>query len=174
MVDNQEKKGMNKKWIATIAVAAVIVIGGGYVALFGAGGLINGIGAGNSDSQATQVSSVQGVVKIPLSNITNTLSFYTYNSNGTAIKFFAVKGSDGNVHVAFDACDVCGPKGYQQSGSDLVCNNCHRHFAINSIGTANVNGGCNPAYLPMSISGNFVVIKTSDLVTKESTFQNVK
>jgi uncharacterized membrane protein len=171
MVNDQKKKRTNTKLLAAIAVAAVLVAGGGFVVLSSAGGLINGIGAGNSDSQATGLSSAQGAVKIPLSNITNTLSFYTYNSNGTAIKFFAVKGSDGNVHVAFDACDVCGPKGYQQSGNDLVCNNCHKHFAINTIGTANVNGGCNPAYLPMSISGNSVVIKTSDLVTKESAFK---
>ena len=165
MVNDQKKKRTNTKLLVAIAVAAILIAGGGFVVWSGAGGLLN------SNARATQLSAAQGVVKIPLSNITNTISFYTYESNGTVIKFFAVKGTDGNVHVAFDACDVCGPKGYQQSGSDLVCNNCHRHFAINTIGTANVNGGCNPAYLPMSISGNSVVIKTSDLVTKESTFK---
>jgi hypothetical protein len=172
MVNNETKKGKNTKLLAAIAVAAVLVAGGGFVVLSGAGGLLNGIGnAGNGNQQATDLSPAQGVVKIPLSSITNTLSFYTYESNGTAIKFFAVKGTDGNVHVAFDTCDVCGPKGYKQSGNDVVCNNCGKHFAINTIGTANVSGGCSPSHLPMNISGNSVVVKTSDLVTKESAFK---
>ncbi|HYC20007.1 MAG TPA: DUF2318 domain-containing protein [Candidatus Bathyarchaeia archaeon] len=172
MVNNETKKGKNTKLLAAIAVAAVLVAGGGFVVLSGAGGLLNGIGnAGNGNQQATDLSPAQGVVKIPLSSITNTLSFYTYESNGTAIKFFAVKGTDGNVHVAFDTCDVCGPKGYKQSGNDVVCNNCGKHFAINTIGTANVSGGCSPSHLPVNISGNSVIVKTSDLVTKESAFK---
>ena len=172
MVNDQDKKGTNTKLLAAIAVTAVLVVGGGFVALSGAGGLLNGIGnAGNSNPQVTELASAQEVVKIPLSNITNTLSFYTYKSNGTAIKFFAVKGTDGNVHVAFDTCEVCGPKGYTQSGNDVVCNNCGKHFAINSIGTANLSGGCWPSHLPMSINGTSVVINTSDLVTKESVFK---
>jgi uncharacterized membrane protein len=165
MVNNETKKRTNTKLLVAIAVAAVLVAGGGFVVLSGAGGLRN------SNPQATELSAAQGVVKIPLSDITNTISFYTYESNGTAIKFFAVKGTDGNVHVAFDTCDVCGPNGYKQSGNDVVCNNCGKHFAINTIGTANVSGGCSPSHLPMNISGNSVVVKTSDLVTKESAFK---
>jgi uncharacterized membrane protein len=172
MVNDQKKKGTNTKVLAAIVVAVVLVAGGGFVVLSGAGGLLNGNGnAGNGNQQVTELSPAQDVVKIPLSNITNTLSFYTYKSNGTAIKFFAVKGTDGNVHVAFDTCDVCGPKGYKQSGNDVVCNNCGKQFAINSIGTANRGGGCWPSHLPMSVNGSFVIIKTSDLVTKESVFK---
>ena len=95
MVNDQEKKRTNTKLLVAIAVAAVLVAGGGFVVLSGAGGLLS------STQQATELSATQGVVKIPLSNITNTYSLYTYESNGTAIKFFAVKGTDGDVHVAF-------------------------------------------------------------------------
>jgi len=173
MENDQEKKGMNMKLLAAIAVAAVLVIGGGLVVLSGAGGLLNGIGdAGNANPQVTELFSAQDVVKIPLSNISSTLSFYTYKSNGTAVKFFAVKGTDGNVHVAFDTCDVCGPKGYTQSGNDVVCSNCGKHFEINSIGTANLRGGCWPSHLNMRVDNNSVVIKTSDLVSKEPVFKN--
>jgi len=173
MVNDQKKKGTNSKWLAVIVVAAVLVAGGGFVVLSGAGGLLNGIGnAGNTNPQVSELFSAQDVVKIPLSNISSTLSFYTYKSNGTAVKFFAVKGTDGNVHVAFDTCDVCGPKGYTQSGNDVVCSNCGKHFEINSIGTANLRGGCWPSHLNMSVDNNSVVIKTSDLVSKEPVFKN--
>ena len=168
---NQQKNKRNTKLLAAIAAAAVLVVAGGFIVLSGTGGWLNGTGTSSGNSQATEVTADQGVVKIPLSDISNGLSFYSYKSNGTAIKFFAVKGSDGNVHVAFDTCDVCGPKGYTQSGNDVVCNNCGKHFSINSIGTANLSGGCLPSHLPMNIVGNSIVIKTSDLVTKESTLK---
>ncbi|MGZ4902638.1 MAG: Fe-S-containing protein [Halobacteriota archaeon] len=172
MVNDQKKKGTNRKLLVAIAVAAVVIAGGGLVVISGTGNLLKGAeSTGNGASQVTDLQAAQGAVTIPLSNITNTLSFYTYKSNGTVIKFFAVKGTDGNVHVAFDACNVCGPKGYTQSGNDVVCSNCGKHFAINDIGTANLKGGCWPSHLPMSVSGNSVTIKTSDLVTKESVFK---
>lgn len=169
MVKDQQTNRTNTKLLAAIALAAVLVVAGGFIVLSGAGGWLNGTGT-SSNTPATDVSADQGVVKIPLSDISNSLSFYAYKSNGTAIKFFAVKGSDGKVHVAFDTCDVCGPKGYTQSGNDVVCNNCGKHFSINSIGTANLSGGCWPSHLPMSIVGNSIVIKTSDLVAKKSAF----
>jgi uncharacterized membrane protein len=75
-----------------------------------------------------------------------------------------------NHHVA-GFIEVCGPKGYAQSGDDVVCRTCGKHFAIKSIGTANLEGGCWPSYLPMGINGYTVAIKTSDLVAKESTFK---
>ncbi|MDD1721088.1 MAG: DUF2318 domain-containing protein [Euryarchaeota archaeon] len=131
----------------------------------------SGENTGNGNQQTSDLSSAQNELKIPLSNITNALSYYTYTSNGTAIKFFAVKGADGNVHVAFDTCDVCGPKGYTQSSNDVVCSNCGKHFAINGIGTTNADGGCWPSHLPMSISGDTVVIKASDVAAKESAFK---
>jgi uncharacterized membrane protein len=171
MANDQQKEGINTKLIAAIVVAAILVAGVGFVVL-STGGLLSGIGnAGNGNQQVSELSAAENVVKIPVSKITTTLSFYTYNSNGTAIKFFAVKGTDGNVHAAFDTCDVCGPKGYKQSGDNVVCLNCGKQFAINDIGTANVNGGCWPNHLSMSINGDSLVIKTSDLVTKESVFK---
>ncbi|MGZ4907526.1 MAG: Fe-S-containing protein [Halobacteriota archaeon] len=191
MTESQDKekkaKKTNVKLIGAVALAAVVVVAGGLVALSSAGGLLNNGGdAGSSNQQITDLTptqngsasqsapsaqkSAQNEIKIPVSSITNKLSFYKYTSNGTTIRFFAVKGADNNVHVAFDRCDVCGPKGYTQSGNDVVCKNCGKHFSINSIGTANVQGGCWPSHLPMSINGDSVVIKTSDVVAKESKF----
>jgi len=173
MANNQQKKKSNVKLIAAIGIVAIIVAAGGFVVL-SSGGLLNiGIpsNTGGGSPQAIELPHAQVAVRIPVATIGDTVSFYSYKSNGTAIKFFAVKGSDGNVHVAFDTCDVCGPKGYKQSGSDVVCLNCGKTFEINSLGTSNKNGGCNPSYLPMRLDGNAIVIKTSDLVAKESVFR---
>ena len=113
-------------------------------------------------------------VRIPVSEITTSAKFYTYDADGVNIKYFAVKGSDGNIHVATDACDVCyaAKEGYRQSGSDMLCENCGLTFAINSLGTENKEGGgCWPSFLPTREEGGFVFIKTSDLASKKFMFR---
>ncbi len=104
-------------------------------------------------------------VKIPLSEISTTAKYYTYDSGGIAIKYFAVKGSDGKVRTAFDACEVCyrAKKGYSQVGSSMKCNNCGLQFRIDDLGTMNKGSGCWPAYLPNEVSGSSIIIKKTDL-----------
>lgn len=111
-------------------------------------------------------------VRIPLSDIGNTARFYSYDSDGITVRYFAVKDAQGTVHVAFDACDVCyeAKKGYRQNGDLMHCINCGKEFPITSIGTDNTAGGCWPSYLPMHIDENTVVITIADLVAKQYMF----
>jgi uncharacterized membrane protein len=130
-----------------------------------------------STSGSTVASSNQGrihdgVMEIPISEVGTSARWYTYISNGVNVKFFVVKGSDGKIHLAADACDVCyrSKRGYRQTSAVMTCNNCGQTFAINSIGTGNTSGGCWPSYIPMKIEDNNVIIKTSDLDGKRSMF----
>lgn len=102
---------------------------------------------------------------IPLSDITTSARFYSYTSGGTEVKFFAVKGSDGQIHTAFDACDVCfrEKKGYYQDKSQMVCRNCGQRFTTNQIGTSNQGGGCWPGFLQRTVDGSSVRIPLSEL-----------
>lgn len=110
-------------------------------------------------------------VKIPLTDISNTVKFYEYNDNGVYIKYFVVLGSDGKPRTAFDACDVCGGyKGYEQTGTDITCKNCGRVFKIDGLGTQNKGYGCWPSYLPHKIEGDNVLIKIDDIKTGKSRF----
>ncbi|UCF12566.1 MAG: DUF2318 domain-containing protein [Thermoplasmatales archaeon] len=110
-------------------------------------------------------------VRIPLSEISSA-QFYSHQGNGVTIRYFAVKASDGDVRVAFDACDVCynAKKGYTQIDDVMHCINCGNEYAITGLGTENVYGGCWPSYLPMDIDGDDVVIKISDLEEKAYMF----
>ena len=114
----------------------------------------------------------QTEIRIPLSDIGTTASFYPHDSDGVTVRYFAVKDTQGTVHVAFDACDVCyeAKKGYKQIGTEMQCLNCGRQFAITSIGTENIAGGCWPSYLGMEIDGNDIVIKKTDLEAKTYMF----
>ncbi|TCK61028.1 DUF2318 domain-containing protein [Seleniivibrio woodruffii] len=107
-----------------------------------------------------------GVVTIPESEVSDTNAHYYYvNVDGKDIKFFLVRGSDGEVRAAFDACDVCYPekKGYNQEGNVMVCNNCGQKFATDRINE--VKGGCNPSPLNRVSDGKQVVIKIDDIRT---------
>lgn len=90
--------------------------------------------------------------------------FYRYaTSIGREVRLFVVRGSDGVIRAAFDACDVCyrERKGYHQEGDDMVCRNCGRHFRTVDVNV--LTGGCNPAPLRRTVEGDQVVLRSADL-----------
>ncbi|MBU0661982.1 DUF2318 domain-containing protein [Candidatus Micrarchaeota archaeon] len=116
--------------------------------------------------QGSGGSTAAGIIEIPLSEISTQAKWYEYDAGGTTVRFFAVKASDGSVKTAFDACDVCynSKKGYRQSGTDMVCNNCGNKYPIDGLGVANKTpGGCWPSFLPSEISGNSLTIRKTDI-----------
>jgi len=152
-----------------VACAAILLVGSYYLfSNFIIGSNTHSYEPTNSLSSQTGEDSI----RIPIDNITEDADFYSFDSDGTAIRFFAVRGSDSEVHVAFDACDSCHPekKGYRQASNSMKCNNCGREFAINSIGTENKEGGCWPSYLPIAENQDAVMVEMSDLEEKRYMF----
>ena len=127
----------------------------------------------NSEVIQSNIESEGDVVKIPISEIGTSAKWYTYDSNGVTTKYFAVKGDDGKIHVAIDACDVCysSKLGYDQDNDVMTCNNCGQSFPISSIGTENLSGGCWPSYLPYEVDGEHIKISKLDLDEKKYMFQ---
>ncbi|GFO69685.1 hypothetical protein GMLC_32640 [Geomonas limicola] len=114
-----------------------------------------------------KVKPANGVVTIPVAKVSDgNAHFYRISDGGKDLAFFIVKGSDGQLHTAFDACDVCfkEKKGYEQAGDQMKCKNCNQKFAINRIGAAS-GGGCNPSYLPAKVDAKSVTISVADLKT---------
>lgn len=166
-----EQKKKTQKTIIVVMVCLAIIVS---VAVF----LMTGndtndiIQKTESESEQPTIPETGTEVKIPLSKITTDANFYTYDADGTIVKYFAIKDSGDNVHVAFDACDVCygAKKGYTKAGSDMQCINCGNRYAISGLGTENLRGGCWPSFLPMNIDGDDVVIQISDLEAKSWMF----
>jgi len=147
-----------------VAVGVILVAAGFvYIAKFADRG-----GGGYSPASGTQNYSNDTYLSIPVSEAGTSARFYTYDANGTTVRFFLVNGSDGKMHVAADACDVCYPvhKGYSQAGQQMRCNNCGRVFSINDIGTKNTAGGCWPSRIPIKVEGGLVHIAKADLDAK--------
>ncbi len=104
-----------------------------------------------------------GVIKIPLDSITNEVEKFNYEANGVTVRYFAVRGSDGQVRTAFDACDVCGGYGYTQQGNDIACKKCGKVFSIDGLGTKNKGYGCWPSYLSHTTDNENIIINKKEL-----------
>ena len=131
------------------------------------------VGFPQNPGQGTIAATQEGEnLVIKLSEVTSEAKFYYYKPNSVKIQFFAVLGTDDQPHIALDACDSCyaAKKGYTHVNTYMECNNCGLTFLVTSIGTDNLQGGCWPSYLPVSIVDGKVQIKISDVVTKEFMF----
>jgi uncharacterized membrane protein len=116
-------------------------------------------------SKFEKVKPVNGVVTIPVAKVSDgSAHYYRLVDGGKELAFFVVKGSDGVIHTAFDACDVCfkEKKGYVQQGDQMLCKNCNQKFAISRIGAAS-GGGCNPSHLPAKVDAKNISISVTDL-----------
>ena len=111
-------------------------------------------------------------IEIDASEVTNSARFYSYDVSGTEVRFFAVRGTDDQVRVALDACDVCYSvkKGYRQAGTNMKCNNCGNEYATDGIGTKNIEGGCWPSYIPIDVEAGKVLVAMKGLTDKKYMF----
>jgi uncharacterized membrane protein len=152
---------------AKLLVAIVLVVAIIAVAYWTFGGDVPGPAA----SEELTVNA-NGQLEIPVSEVSRDARYYSYDVHGVEVRFFAVIGSDGNIRVAFDACDVCyeDKQGYRQDGTDMVCNNCGNAYATDGIGTKNLEGGCWPSYLANEVEDGKILINASDLRAKRYMF----
>jgi uncharacterized membrane protein len=133
--------------------------------------------AGNLKGQATAAKPVLATpdpssVTIPVTELdSGQAKFYEYKTaDNRDVRFFVMKSSDGVYRSALDTCDVCyrAKKGYIQQGDDMICRKCGRHFPSRKINE--VEGGCNPVGLPLTVADGKVVIAASDLEAGKSYF----
>lgn len=113
---------------------------------------------------AQSVTASAGKVSIPIADLNDGQAhFYSYQGQTGKIPFFVIKGKDGTLRAAFDACDVCykEKKGYEQKGDQMICKNCNMAFPVAKIGS--VSGGCNPSPLKTTQNGATLEIASGDL-----------
>lgn len=121
--------------------------------------------AGWWGDKVSSLTPTKGRLEIPLASVNDGKAhhFKVQATDGVMVTFFVLKSSDGVIRTALDACDVCyrAGKGYEQSGDDMVCQNCGMHFPSAKINE--VHGGCNPAPLTRAIEGDKLVIAMADI-----------
>lgn len=122
----------------------------------------------SSDEQAKVVEYNSTHVAVPLSMISANTTWCQYGINGTSVRFFLVKDSDGMIHSALDSCPKCFRKhmGFRQFNSELMVENCcNMAFPIKNITLEGCSiPKCHPAFLPSQIIGDQLVVAKSDLL----------
>src|SRR5262249_41210497 len=100
-------------------------------------------------------------VRIPISRVSDgKMHRFAYRADGKLVRFILVKTDSDKIGVAFDACAICGDKGYYQQGQDVICKNCTAPINPASIGQS---GGCNPIELKHRIEEAEIIIPATEL-----------
>ncbi|MDQ0326463.1 putative membrane protein/YHS domain-containing protein [Rhodopseudomonas julia] len=117
-------------------------------------------------SEATPVTvDDDGTVRIPVDQVKDgTLHRFAYvSSDGHRVRFFLINRFDAEhvaIGVVYDACMICGDKGYIQRGNEIICIACNVRIFVPSIGKA---GGCNPIPLKHEEANGDIVIAQLEL-----------
>jgi high-affinity iron transporter len=118
-------------------------------------------------SPATQLAvGADGAVRIAIGSFQGTsLRRFVVTVAGVPVRFIAVPLEDPRrpgaaIAVAFDACEICGSRGYYQEGGNIACLHCGSTIYPPSIGQ---RGGCNPIPLAARRDGDDLVVRLADL-----------
>jgi uncharacterized membrane protein len=159
-----------------ISVLAIVIVG---VVIANKDKILNqGSKENSTKTEAQVVQNENGDLVIPVNDVTETANFYKVNVEGTDMEVLAIKASDGTVRTAFNTCQVCYDSGrgyYEQSGDNLVCQNCGNTFTADDVEVA--RGGCNP--VPISaeykqIDSDNITISADFLKEAKVIFENWK
>lgn len=102
-----------------------------------------------------------GMVRVNLGAVPeNELHRYAAEVDGQPVRFIAMRFGSGEVVAAYDACVICGPKGYSQEGGEVLCLHCASAIFPPTIGRP---GGCNPIPFEFDVEGEELVIAAADL-----------
>ncbi|MDE3178282.1 MAG: DUF2318 domain-containing protein [Acidobacteriota bacterium] len=88
------------------------------------------------------VTMVEGGVSLPAAELKDhKLHHYVVKVGQANVRLIAIEDDSGVMHVALDACPICGTEGYYQQGRNVICRNCSAQIYIPTVG---MHGGCNP------------------------------
>ena len=88
---------------------------------------------------------------------------YVYRQGGREARFFLVLTPSGRLTASLDACAICKPDGYGQSGKMVLCYYCKTLIPLDTVGKP---GGCNPVPVRSSTKGDAVSIDGTELLNK--------
>jgi high-affinity iron transporter len=112
-------------------------------------------------SSATPIGVTGDFVRIPVASVSDgNLHRYSVQSDGVTIRIIVIQKPDKSLATAFDACEICGSKGYYQKGQNVICRNCASAIFVPTIG---ISGGCNPVPLPSQVEGDQLLIPAAKI-----------
>ena len=109
-----------------------------------------------------------GTIRLPTAGLDDgRLHRFGVDLDGTVVRFIVMKPAGGRLVATFDACVVCGAKGYIEKQGRLVCLACAADINTATLGTG---GGCNPIPLRYAEADGALVIAAADLRAEAHAF----
>ncbi len=107
-------------------------------------------------------------MRIPVASVSDgVLHRFELDDAGVSVRFIVIEKPDHTLATAFDACQICGAKGFYQKGPNVICKNCASAIVTGTIGT---KGGCNPIPLQSRVDGGMLVIDEGALEHESKRF----
>jgi uncharacterized membrane protein len=93
---------------------------------------------------------------------------YVYaTTDGTEVRFLAIRKSVKAFVAVLDACNICGPAGYFERNGQVICKMCDVAMNIATIGFA---GGCNPIPIDFRVADGRLVVTRAVLEASAEVF----
>lgn len=146
----ERRQKRNRAFVGALGIVIIALLGLGFV-----------YGQTTPTTPVEELTAEGGEVRVPLASLgENELHRYAVDLGSHPVRFIAMRLGDGEVVAAFDACIICGAKGYTQEGGEVLCQHCASAILPQTIGRP---GGCNPIPLEHSIEGEALVVSTAAL-----------
>lgn len=139
-----------------------------FVALFvGVVWLVETLAGGLAYSSHQRVGpDAQGEVRLPVADLeSREVRFYRFLNRGNQeVKFFVGRDEEGEVHVAFDANEICfkRKRGYEAEDGWLACRVCDKAFRLADVNQG--GGGCKPVPVAHRVEDGELVLAEADLL----------
>ncbi|HEV8479293.1 MAG TPA: Fe-S-containing protein [Candidatus Eisenbacteria bacterium] len=125
-----------------------------------------------AQAEGAPVTLQEGTVLLPTAALGDGHAhFYRADLDGHGVRFFAIKRPAGDYVTCFDACEICGDKGYYEETGGMTCRNCTAPINLATLGRT---GGCNPVPLASSVEGANLIIRQAELAKGEKRFAAMK
>lgn len=118
----------------------------------------------------------RGFIRAKIADVAdgNLHRFSYVTGDGRVVRFLLIKldspSGRTKIGVVYDACVMCGDKGYIQRKREVICLACNVRIFNPSIGK---EGGCNPIPLEHRVEGEDIVVRTRDLAKGAENFSQV-
>ena len=146
----QQKERRWRQWTGAVGLAVVAVLTTAFV----------GQSRLPEKAPASPLTVENGIATLDVSGARDGhLHFYEAQTPAGPARFFVLQVGE-RLETCADACEICGDKGYFESGSSIVCRNCTAPIARATIGKT---GGCNPIPMPSRVENGKLVVAEQDL-----------
>jgi len=137
------------------------------------------------------VTSDDGSLLIPLSGVSEIVSFFSAVVDEVYMEVLAVKAADGAIRIAFNTCERCYSSGngsFLQEEDELICLQCNMRSSIDSVGimpedanaadeSRKYSSGCRPILISdegITMDEKYIRISIETLSENTQWFENWK